>query len=126
MFLAPDSEKEPHILGANMVSNIAAVQAWENYYANVRKRFRSLAQRRFDRLVADRAATRVTAADREKIFMEEAEAKCQFIKVGDTVDVMRRKTPGINKDGGRGMVKKISSFQDEDGDMQLLFDIHDC
>ena len=106
MFLAPDSEKEPHILGANMVSSIAAVQAWENYYANVRKRFRSLAQRRFDRLVADRAATRITAADREKIFMEEAEAKCQFIKVGDTVDVMRRKTPGINKDGGRGMVKK--------------------
>ena len=49
----------------------------------------------------------LTAEERREKWMSQALSHANELKKGDTVDVMRRKWPGINKEGGRARVTSI-------------------
>ena len=50
---------------------------------------------------------RPTAEERRALWMTNAKEHAPALKVGDDVDVMRRKWPGINKEGGRARITSI-------------------
>ncbi len=56
---------------------------------------------------AERRAKEPSAEDRQKAWMAAAEASAGALQEKQLVDVMRRKWPGINKDGGRAVVTSI-------------------